>query len=97
MEVTGEEQGCVCGGDRLERGRDRLRMTGPSWMAVGPGAAVALSACPVATALPGSELCSFSLFYPGQPFPGGGDLGQKIAPSLYVKMIQPLESLLALV
>lgn len=40
----------------LERGRDRLRMTGSSWMAVGPGAAVALSARPLATALPGSEL-----------------------------------------
>lgn len=40
----------------LERGRDRLRVTGSSWMAVGPGAAVALSARPLATALPGSEL-----------------------------------------
>lgn len=50
-----KEQGCVCGQDRLERGGDRLRMTGPSLMAVGPGAAVTLSACPAATALPGSE------------------------------------------
>lgn len=33
-----------------------LRMTGPSWMVVGPRAAVALSACLVATALPGSGL-----------------------------------------
>lgn len=38
-----------------ERGRDGLRMTGSSWMTVGPEAAVALSARPVATALPGSE------------------------------------------
>lgn len=63
-EVTGEEQGRVCGRDRLERGRCRLRMTGPSWMAVGPGAAVALSACPVATALPGSELLQPLLSWP---------------------------------
>lgn len=40
----------------LERGRHRLRMTGSSWMAVWPRAAVALSAGPVATALPGSEV-----------------------------------------
>ena len=59
-EVTGEERGCVGGTDRLERGRGRLRMTGSSWMAVGPGAAVGLSACPVATAHPQAQSCGCS-------------------------------------
>jgi len=79
---------------------DRLRMTGPSWLAVGPGAAVAISAGPVAGALPGKELCGSSFFCSDRPFFDGEDLSQKMVPPLYLKMVRLLEShhsLLALV
>lgn len=57
--------------DGLDRERERQRMTGPCWMAVGPEAAVALSVYPVATALPGSELWAVllqTLFFPTGSF-----------------------------
>lgn len=73
---------CVCEREResgtREGGRDRLRVTGPHWMALRPGAAVALSGCPMA-ALPSREprtaLCS-SLLRPGRR------LGQSHRPAL---------------
>lgn len=54
--ASGEEQASVRERDGQGRGRDRRGLTAPSWMAFGPEAAFALSDCPVATALPGSEL-----------------------------------------
>lgn len=54
-----QQQGCVPERERqtrLESGRVRIRVTGPTWTAFGPEAAFGLSVCPVATVLSGSEL-----------------------------------------